>query len=143
MIKYDNCKDCTSQCEYAGKDRECVCMKGVSCKKVGEPDMGNVSDGYHTFNELYHHRAVLFACLVNSHPRYSWKSKRHHDGSMFDGMFIVGMNTPFGQVTYHYDVEPYWNLFHCRALERAPEWDGHTADQAAERLRKWAENPWG
>lgn len=29
---YDNCKDCHSACEHAGKDREFVCPKGVSCK---------------------------------------------------------------------------------------------------------------
>ena len=26
---------------------------------------GETSDGYHTFNELYHHRAVLFSVIVN------------------------------------------------------------------------------
>lgn len=29
-------------------------------KKWLDKDMGDVSDGYHTFNELYHNRAVLF-----------------------------------------------------------------------------------
>lgn len=32
MIKYDNCKDCKANCEHAGKNREFVCMNGVSCK---------------------------------------------------------------------------------------------------------------
>ena len=32
MIKYDNCKDCCSKCEHAGKDREFICPGGVSCK---------------------------------------------------------------------------------------------------------------
>ena len=27
---------------------------------LGPKITGNTSDGYHTFNELYHHRAVLF-----------------------------------------------------------------------------------
>ena len=31
-MKYDNCKDCYSLCVHAGKDREFVCMNGVSCK---------------------------------------------------------------------------------------------------------------
>ncbi len=34
-IKYDNCKDCVSGCEHAGKDREFVCSKEVSCKVTG------------------------------------------------------------------------------------------------------------
>lgn len=27
---------------------------------------GETSDGYHTFNELYHHRAVLFSVIVKA-----------------------------------------------------------------------------
>ena len=95
---------------------------------------GDTSDGYHTFNELYHHRAVLFSVIVRDHPEIAWKSKVHHDGTMFDGMFIVGIETPDGQATYHYDIDPYWEMFDCKELERAPEWDGHTPDEAIERI---------
>lgn len=35
---------------------------------------------------------------------------------------------------YHYDVDKYWDMFRCRELKRAPEWDGHTPDQAIERI---------
>ena len=94
---------------------------------------GDTSDGYHTFNELYHHRAVLFSVIVAQHPELSWKSKHHHDGTMYDGMFIVGINTPQGQATYHYDL-PYWDMFKCQEVEYAPEWDGHTAAQTIERI---------
>lgn len=31
-MKYDNCKDCHSLCEHAGKDRNFVCPNGISCK---------------------------------------------------------------------------------------------------------------
>ena len=95
---------------------------------------GETSDGYHTFNELYHHRAVLFSVVVAANSGRAWKSKLHHDGTMYEGMFIVGVDTPQGQATYHYDVEPYWDMFWCRELERAPEWDGHTPDDAIERI---------
>ena len=95
---------------------------------------GNTSDGYHTFNELYHHRAVLFSVICNSHPQCSWKAKKHHDGSMYDGMFIVGINTSEGQATYHYDIEPYWEMFKIPEIEYAPEWDGHTPDEAIRRI---------
>lgn len=95
---------------------------------------GNTSDGYHTFNELYHHRAILFSVIVKTFPDKAWKSLRHHDGTMYDGMFIVGIDTPDGQATYHYDIDPYWDMFECRELERAPEWDGHTPAQAIERI---------
>lgn len=95
---------------------------------------GNTSDGYHTFNELYHHRAILFSIIVKAFSDKAWKSLRHHDGTMYDGMFIVGIDTPEGQATYHYDINPYWDMFECRELERAPEWDGHTPAQAIERI---------
>ena len=39
-IVRDNCKGCNSNCEHAGKDREFVCVNGVSCKTVKpKPDM--------------------------------------------------------------------------------------------------------
>ena len=97
---------------------------------------GETSDGYHTFNELYHHRAVLFSVIVKAFPDRAWKSRKHHDGTMYDGMFIVGIETPDGQATYHYDVDPYWDMFKCKELEYAPEWDGHTPAQAIARIGK-------
>lgn len=101
---------------------------------LGNEINGETSDGYHTFNELYHHRAVLFSVVVAANSGRAWKSKLHHDGTMYEGMFIVGVDTPQGQATYHYDVEPYWDMFWCKELERAPEWDGHTPDDAIERI---------
>lgn len=106
-----------------------------------QKDRGEVSDGYHTFNELYHHRAVLFSVICNDRPDLAWKSKLHADGSMFDGMFIVGVQTPDGQATYHYDLDPYWDMFDVQVLERAPEWDGHTPAQAIERIANIAAFP--
>lgn len=107
-------------------------------RRIGEAPTieinGNTSDGYHTFNELYHHRALLFSVIVSQFKDIAWKSKLHHDGTMYDGMFIVGVNTLQGQATYHYDIEPYWDMFNCKELERAPEWDGHTSEQAIERI---------
>lgn len=100
-----------------------------------QPIDGNTSDGYHTFNELYHHRAVLFSVIVENFAARAWKSKLHADGTMYEGMFIVGIETPDGQATYHYGMS-YWNLFRCKEVDRAPEWDGHTPDQAIERIGK-------
>jgi len=101
---------------------------------------GDTSDGYHTFNELYHHRAVLFTMICNQNKEIAWKSKKHSDGTMFDNMFIVGIETPVGQATYHYDIEPYWDYFNVKELDNAPLWDGHTAEQAIERIRLMADD---
>lgn len=85
---------------------------------------GELNDGYHTFNELYYHRAVLFSIICNEHKDIAYKSKKHHDGTMYDGMFIVGINTPQGQYSYHYDLNV-WSMFDVPELEFAPKWDGH------------------
>ena len=108
--------------------------KALQSTLTPPPITGDTSDGYHTFNELYHHRAILFSVICNERPDVAWKSKRHHDGTMYDGMFIVGIDTPEGQATYHYDIEPYWNLFRVKELELAPEWDGHTPGEAIRRI---------
>lgn len=41
-MKKDNCKDCVSKCEHAGKDREFVCICGVSCKRVKQENRSNL-----------------------------------------------------------------------------------------------------
>ena len=115
-----------------------TCYEVMEYLSAQEPITGETSDGYHTFNELYHHRAVLFSVIVSCYPERAWKAKKHHDGTMYDGMFIVGIKTPSGQATYHYDVIPYWDMFKCRELESAPEWDGHTPAQAIERIGELA-----
>ena len=93
---------------------------------------GDTSDGYHTFDQLYHQRAILFAVIVNSHPELAWKSLRHSDGKYCfnsdGGWFIVGINTPAGPYTYHCETDKYWDLFKCKELEVGEEWDGHCAD---------------
>ena len=40
-IKYDNCQKCRSRCIYAGKDRDFVCVNGVSCKITMEKPQTN------------------------------------------------------------------------------------------------------
>lgn len=85
----------------------------------------DVSDKWHTFEELYYHRMILFLTIQKAHLNKSWKSKQHHDGTMFNDSFVVGIETPEGQYSYHYNLK-YWDLFKdIKELERAPEYDGH------------------
>ncbi|MBE9178686.1 hypothetical protein IQ268_08950 [Oculatella sp. LEGE 06141] len=99
-------------------------------------ETGKVSDGYHTFDELYEHRCLLFLALMRSHPHQSWKSRKHHDGSVFEGWFIAGLILPSGAVTYHLP-DRMWNLCRCHEVELAPEWDGHTSKDVIDRLTQW------
>ncbi len=135
-----NYGDC-SKCSLKSIDHDDTCSVYQDCEALYNagyrklPDnIGEFSDGYHTFNELYHHRAVLFSVICNMMPEKAWKSKLHDTGDMYDGMFIVGIETEQGQATYHYDIEPYWDIFKVKELEKAPKWDGHTPSDAIERI---------
>jgi hypothetical protein len=98
--------------------------------RVKVEDIGEVSDGYHTFNELYHHRMVLFSVICNQNKERAWKSKLHHDGTMYEDYFIVGVTTDEGDYTYHYHMDD-WGYFNVKELDFAPEWDGHTGKDIA------------
>lgn len=100
---------------------------------------GELSDGYHTHNELYEYRL-----LYNAHAARGWvaagypvvKSWRHSDGEecFGGGWFVVAAELPTGQVTNHYKADD-WGLFEVPEAETAFAWDGHTAAEAADRLR--------
>lgn len=51
------------------------------------------------------------------------------------GWFIVMIETPFGQISNHYENK-YWDEFHCEEKEFADKWDGHTEKDVIERLMK-------
>ena len=93
-----------------------------------------ISDGSHTFDELYHHRMVLFAVILKNNLDKAWKSKQHADGSMYDNYFIVGIETPQGQYSYHYHMENWEYFADVKYLPNAPEWDGHQPDDVVRLL---------
>ena len=138
MCRKDICPKCAhiDVCEqYVNYRHDCDhYMNMDNYKEVPATGMGEMSDGYHTFNELYHHRAILFSVICNMFPDRAWKSLKHDTGDMFEGMFIVGIETDHGQATYHYDVEPYWDMFKVKELDKAPVCDGHTPAEAIERI---------
>jgi hypothetical protein len=103
-----------------------------------ECDSNKVSDGCHTFGELYWHRGHLFIALMKSHPQMSWRSFKHDDGSFHDGWFIAGMRTPKGDVSYHLPDSMWYMLDGCiETREKAPVFDGYTAQDVLDRLCDW------
>lgn len=90
-------------------------------------EIGQLSDGYHTFDSLYYQRLVLFSVIVKMSRDKAWKSWKHENNEKCfgGGWFIVGIDTTEGQYTYHYEAK-YWDMFDCLVLDKAPEWDGHT-----------------
>ena len=114
-------------------------------------DIGELNDGYHSFNELYKYRMLYNAAFFNSLAYYddwadgSWdvkfdvhKSKKHSDGEecFGGGWFIVMAELPTGQISNHYEMK-YWDLFKVPEKEVANVWDGHTPQEAADRLEKY------
>lgn len=98
-----------------------------------------ITDGYHTFGELYDHRRALTAALALVMP--SWRSKAHHpnDDPMFEGgYFIVGIDLPTGTITYHYKLSHWDDFASVDELAHAPKWDGAAPGDTVTRLLDWA-----
>ena len=121
-------------CKEAGRDhngRNCppCWVDDMRCDVIDAPaaDVEKMSDGYHTFADLYEQRLILSAALAKNNP-HAWKSKRHEDGSVpfGGGWFIMGFDTDEGCYTYHYELKD-WDLFQCKELDKGKPWDGHTS----------------
>ena len=105
---------------------------------IDESVIGQVSDGYHTFDELYAHRFALFLALCRTLDM-GWKSPVHSDGSRYSGWFIAGLTLPMvGEITYHLPLSEWDATPYLLALDRAPAWDGHTSTDVIDRLRLFA-----
>lgn len=106
-------------------------------------DTNELSDGYHTFKELYEHRHVLFLSLMKVLPQLSWISLRHATGEKcFNGKwFIAGITLPSGNVSYHLPMRLYGTgiATGAKELERGMEWDGRTPNDVINRLLSFAE----
>ena len=113
--------DYPEQVKYSREDAaDCI-------RYMDAADVEKISDGYHTFADLYEQRLILSAALAKNNP-YAWKSKRHEDGSVPFGVgwFIMGFDTDEGCYTYHYELKD-WDLFQCKELDKGKPWDGHTS----------------
>lgn len=113
--------DAPEQVSYSrGDAADCI-------RYMDAADVEKMSDGYHTFADLYEQRLILSAALAKNNPN-AWKSKRHEDGRVpfGGGWFIMGFDTDEGCYTYHYELKD-WDLFQCKELDKGKPWDGHTS----------------
>jgi len=127
-------------------------------KNLGLLDTNNISDGFHTFEELYNFRKMYNAALFNEwakHPQEqglisspsNWKynvknfvhkSWKHHDGELCfgGGWFIVSAMLPTGLISNHYE-EKDWSLFFIPETEKALFlYDEHTSQDVLNRLKQ-------
>jgi len=104
--------------------------------KITKADTNKISDGYHTFGELYEHRIELWIALLNDIQTDCWKSKKHSDGTEWKGWFIAGINEEKGtQMTYHLPIKYWSKLWGAETRSKAPEYDGHTPNDVIKRLQ--------
>lgn len=121
---------------------------------LNEFERSKISDGSHTFDELYRHRCSLFSILINNLAAVGananvygfFKTKVHSDGTKLDDWFLCGIyrkdhkdgnNGFYEQITYHLP-NSYWNKVNVIAFDIAPiEFDGHNSNKTIERLESW------
>ena len=116
--------------------------------------INELSDGYHTYDELYEFRKMYNAVLFNewaNTPKTNkqsltgtvtneygvHKSWKHNDGELCfgGGWFIVSAMLPTGLISNHYKAED-WDLFKVPEVEKALyEFDGHIPQDVLERLK--------
>lgn len=112
--------------------------------------IGEISDGYHTFNELYSIRMAYNVALFNEwaqqkdatnsglvDTKYNvHKSWKHYDDEYCfgGGWFVVVAKLPSGLVSNHYE-EKYWDLFRVPEVPKSLFiFDGHNTEDVIERL---------
>lgn len=129
---------------YGGYDTiEELLNSAIKHEKV---ETNQISDGYHTFGELYEHRIANFIALCKVIVKHGdadcretnvWRSLKHSDGELAFGgtWFVLGIFTEKGkQITYHLPISDYDKTDFAQDFETAPEWDGHTSADVLERL---------
>jgi len=119
-------------------------MRDTKPEKKDEKDTGSISDGYHTFDELYEHRHMLFINLLmlleTRGFANTFRSKFHSDGTHFDGWFIAEFVWNGEQITYHLPMR-LWKVMDDAGVdipvqEKAPPFDGHSSNDVIDRLLK-------
>ncbi len=94
---------------------------------------GDTSDGYHTFNELYEHRCLLYLTwLFESNRQVLWVAEH------YKGWDLVASNVGMNQISYHIPMK-YRKFLEARypqgkrdSLESV--YDGHTSHDVIQRL---------
>jgi len=104
-------------------------------------EKGDLSDGYHTFTELYAHRIILWInlCLATAGNRNSSYFVQEH----FEGWDLLVMyNSNGDQMSYHVPMSNRY-LYDKRIKKMNSdqhEFDGHTSSDVIKRLTDIVEN---
>jgi len=97
--------------------------------KIEVSDLSKVSDGYHTIQELYDHRCLLWIALCMEMPELCYIKKDH-----YEGWFLLGCVKEKGfQMSYHCPNK-YLDLVEDIKEDNSVEWDGHTPSDVLQRI---------
>ena len=103
--------------------------------KEGYP-IGTITDGYHSFDELYEHRNLLFLnFLIHADYREEVTTYYTEDPNIPGWILVVMKSKKLGQISYH--MEEGYSQF-LKYITKIPweqhEWDGHTSQEVIYRL---------
>lgn len=113
--------------------------------QLGDNTKKCLSDGYHTFDQLYQHRIELYLALCrtitmllpDNRDSNIWRSKVHSDGNSYAGWFILGIGKDKNeQITYHLPISRWHECNFAEILDVAPDYDGHTSEDVLNRLKE-------
>lgn len=98
-------------------------------------DTNLISDGFHTFLDLYKHRIELFIALAKSIERTSlipvWRYKDDEE------WFLLGIDKLEGkQISFHLPMSQWKDTEFAYTCSIRPKWDEHTSNDVLERLKQ-------
>lgn len=94
-----------------------------------------LSDGYHSFCDLYDHRNYLFILLCRmfkDNAGVIWRTRKDKNGKFQKDWFILGLEyispdeTKINQITYHLPMTLWKKCRFAMTIEKSL-WDGHTS----------------
>ena len=92
----------------------------------------DVSDGYHTIDELYDHRCLLFALLcLQMKGQVFYKMDVNSPG-----WFILYLETKYGQISYHLKDVFLPAIQSVAVYDADHSWDGHTSEDVLNRMNQ-------
>lgn len=92
----------------------------------------DVSDGYHTIDELYDHRCSLFALLcLQMKGQVFYKLDPNSPG-----WFILYLETKYGQISYHLKDDFLPAIQNVAVHDAEHSWDGHTSADVLDRMNR-------
>jgi hypothetical protein len=98
----------------------------------------DVSDGSHTFYDLYEHRTALFLLVIAYNRKNSWWSHKDNNCEYCSPFILCGLILPKNklEISYHLDNSyiPLLESLGVKQLPIAPKYDGHSSQDTYDRL---------